>query len=58
MPFDVTTVPDDGDDEYILEVELEYPSNHHNLHSDSPLAPERTFVTDDMISLQTQLDLS
>lgn len=48
--FDVITVPDDGDDEYILEVDLEYPSNFHDLHSDSPLARERTFVIDDILS--------
>ena len=28
----------------ILEVDLEYPKNHHNLHSDYPLAPEQIEV--------------
>lgn len=61
--FDVTTIPDDSEDGYILEVDLAYPDRLHDLHSDFPLAPERTFVTEDMLSpysktLQTQLDIS
>ncbi|XP_049769187.1 uncharacterized protein LOC126106833 [Schistocerca cancellata] len=39
--FDVTTVPDDSDVGYILEVDLEYPENIHDLHSDLPLCPEK-----------------
>ena len=35
---------------YFLEVDLEYPSNLHNLHSDYPLASEKLKVSDDMLS--------
>ena len=34
----------------ILEVDLEYPKELHNLHNDYPLAPENVTVTKDMLS--------
>ena len=34
----------------ILEVDLEYPKELHNIHNDYPLAPEKTKVTKDMLS--------
>ena len=34
----------------ILEVDLQYPSNLHNLHNDYPLGPEKLKVTKDMLS--------
>ena len=32
---------EDGDKGYILEVDVEYPKNLHDLHSDLPFLPER-----------------
>ena len=34
----------------ILEVDLEYPTELHDLHNDYPLAPEKVKVTNDMLS--------
>jgi len=48
--FDVQEVPDDSEDGYILEVDLEYPEQLHDQHSDYPLAPEKTKVTHEMLS--------
>ena len=47
---DVTVVSDDADEGYILEVDLEYPTSIHEIHSDYPLAPESLTVTSDMLS--------
>ena len=32
---------EDSNEGYIIEVDLEYPKNLHNLHSDLPFLPER-----------------
>lgn len=39
---------------YILEVDLEYPKELHNLHNSYPLAPESKIITKDMISPYTK----
>ena len=35
---------------YVLEVDLEYPDELHELHNDFPLAPEKLAVSCDMLS--------
>ena len=35
---------------HILEVDLEYPDELHNLHNDYPLAPEKLEITQNMLS--------
>ena len=35
---------------HILEVDLKYPKELHELHNDYPLAPEKLFVTNDILS--------
>ena len=54
--FDITQIPDETEVGYILEVDLEYPPELHDLHSDYPLAPESTLITEDQLSpYQTSL---
>jgi len=48
--IDILNVPVDGNIGYILEVDLEYPSELHDTHNDYPLAPEHVNVTDSMLS--------
>ena len=48
--LDVTTVEPDAETGYILEVDLEYPPELHELHSDYPLAPEKMEISHDMLS--------
>ena len=48
--FDVFTVPDDGDIGYVIECDLHYPDNLHDLHNDFPLAAEKGVITAEMLS--------
>ena len=40
--LDITSVAEDAEAGYILEVDFEYPSELHNLHGDYPLAPGKS----------------
>ena len=48
--LDVMSINEKSDVGYILEVDLKYPDNIHELHSDYPLAPEKLAVTNDILS--------
>ena len=48
--LDVMSVNEKSDVGYILEVDLEYPKEFHELHNDYPLAPEKLTVTNDILS--------
>ena len=47
---DVMSINKKCDAGYILEVDLEYPNELHELHNDYPLAPEKLTVTNDFLS--------
>jgi hypothetical protein len=49
--LDVTTVPDDSETGYVLECDLEYLSELHDLHNDYPLAPEHMTINESTLSL-------
>lgn len=48
--FNIMDIQADADKGYMLEVDLEYPHELHDLHSDYPLAPETKIIADDMLS--------
>ena len=48
--LDVMSINEKSDIGYILEVDLEYPDELHELHNDYPLAPEELAVTSDILS--------
>ena len=48
--LDVMSINEKSDVGYILEVDLKYPKELHELHNDYPLAPEKRIVTNDMLS--------
>ena len=48
--FDVNSINKKSPIGYILEVDLEYPDELHELHNDYPLAPEKLAVSSDMLS--------
>ena len=53
---EVIQTPDDSDEGYIIEVDLEYPKELHALHNDYPLAPETMAIKQEWLS-QYQHDL-
>ena len=48
--FDVNSIAENSSDGYILEVDLEYPDELHELHNDYPLAQEKLEISDDILS--------
>ena len=48
--FDIMSINDKGPIGYFLKVDLEYPDELHELHNDSPLAPEKSAVSNNMLS--------
>jgi hypothetical protein len=48
--FDLKTVAEDSEEGYILEVDLEYPTDIHDWHNCYPLAPSHEVVNDEKLS--------
>ena len=46
----LATYKEDSKKGLIVEVDLKYPEELHNLHNDYPLGPEKVKVTEDMLS--------
>ena len=50
VELDIEDVADDNEQGYVLEVDLHYPSELHDLHNDYALAPEKMKVSSEMLS--------
>ena len=48
--FDAMSISEKSSTGYILEIDLEYPDELHELHNDDPLAPEKLAVSSDTLS--------
>ena len=45
----MNSIGENSSDGYILEVDLEYPDDLHELHNDYPLAPEKPEISHNML---------
>ena len=52
--FDVAEASREVNTGFILEVDLDYPPNLHDLHNDYPMVPEQTEISRDMLSQYTR----
>ena len=50
VALDIMTITANASQGYILEVDLEYPTELHDLLNDYPLAPEAMQITSEMLS--------
>ena len=48
--FYLNSISENSSDRQILEVDLEYPDELHELHNDYPLAPEKLEISHNMLS--------
>ena len=48
--FCLNSISENSSTDYILEEDLEYPSELHDLHNDHPLAPEKPEISQNMLS--------
>ena len=48
--LNISSVSDDSEDGYILEVDFDYPPELHDHHNEYTLAPEKMKVTENMLS--------
>ena len=48
--FDVESIVENSSTGYIVEVDLNYPSQLHSMHNDYPLAPEKLEISQNMLS--------
>lgn len=52
--FDITSIPEDGEEGYVLECDLSYPEELHDEHNCYPLCPENILIEDEDLSPHSQ----